>query len=107
MVRLLFICFFFFFKQKTAYEIGWCDWSSYVCSSDLRRRLGGGYVRSGRRPARQCDLEVPGKVFAGGDLESLRPFQADLRRQPPRARQEDRRELVVRRDDPAAIGLYR
>src|SRR6187549_4206992 len=29
-------CFFFFFKQKTAYEIGWCDWSSDVCSSDLR-----------------------------------------------------------------------
>src|SRR5881394_1422129 len=28
-------CFFFFFKQKTAYEIGWCDWSSDVCSSDL------------------------------------------------------------------------
>src|SRR6187549_4282432 len=25
----------FFFKQKTAYEIGWCDWSSDVCSSDL------------------------------------------------------------------------
>src|SRR2546430_11053689 len=27
--------FFFFFKQKTAYEID-CDWSSDVCSSDLR-----------------------------------------------------------------------
>src|SRR5574337_1366237 len=26
--------FFFFFKQKTAYEIEWC-WSSDVCSSDL------------------------------------------------------------------------
>jgi len=26
--------FFFFFKQKTAYEIQWCDWSSDVCSSD-------------------------------------------------------------------------
>ena len=24
-----------FFKQKTAYEIGCCDWSSDVCSSDL------------------------------------------------------------------------
>ena len=28
-------CFFFFFKQKTAYEIKECDWSSDVCSSDL------------------------------------------------------------------------
>ena len=26
---------FFFFKQKTAYEIKECDWSSNVCSSDL------------------------------------------------------------------------
>ena len=30
------LCFlFFFFKQKTAYEIYQCDWSSDVCSSDL------------------------------------------------------------------------
>src|SRR5881227_3442218 len=29
--------FFFFFKQKTAYEITVRDWSSDVCSSDLRR----------------------------------------------------------------------
>ena len=28
-------CVFFFFKQKTAYEIYQCDWSSDVCSSDL------------------------------------------------------------------------
>ena len=27
----------FFFKQKTAYEMPMCDWSSDVCSSDLRR----------------------------------------------------------------------
>ena len=30
-----FCVFFFFFKQKTAYEIGTGDWSSDVCSSDL------------------------------------------------------------------------
>ena len=29
------ILFFFFFKQKTAYEIVSRDWSSDVCSSDL------------------------------------------------------------------------
>ena len=29
------MCSFFFFKQKTAYEIYQCDWSSDVCSSDL------------------------------------------------------------------------
>src|SRR3546814_3465740 len=30
--------FFFFFKQNTAYEMRISDWSSDVCSSDLRRR---------------------------------------------------------------------
>src|SRR3546814_4514318 len=36
---------FFFFKQKTAYEMRISDWSSDVCSSDLQRRVdvfGGG-----------------------------------------------------------------
>src|SRR3546814_3718851 len=32
-----FLC-FFFFKQKTAYEMRISDWSSDVCSSDLPRR---------------------------------------------------------------------
>src|SRR3546814_9104537 len=36
-VFCLFI-FFFFFKQKTAYEMRISDWSSDVCSSDLRER---------------------------------------------------------------------
>src|SRR3546814_2431330 len=31
--------FFFFFKQKTAYEMRISDWSSDVCSSDLIRPL--------------------------------------------------------------------
>src|SRR3546814_803537 len=31
-------CFFFFFKQKTAYEMRISDWSSDVCSSDLPAR---------------------------------------------------------------------
>src|SRR3546814_4609411 len=32
---VLWRCFFFFFKQKTAYEMRISDWSSDVCSSDL------------------------------------------------------------------------
>src|SRR3546814_8557053 len=31
----LLLCVFFFFKQKTAYEMRISDWSSDVCSSDL------------------------------------------------------------------------
>src|SRR3546814_8992133 len=30
------MCFFLFFKQKTAYEMRIRDWSSDVCSSDLQ-----------------------------------------------------------------------
>src|SRR3546814_7853350 len=38
---MFFVCwlcvlFFFFFKQKTAYEMRISDWSSDVCSSDLK-----------------------------------------------------------------------
>src|SRR3546814_10242183 len=32
---MLWLFFFFFFKQKTAYEMRISDWSSDVCSSDL------------------------------------------------------------------------
>src|SRR3546814_10381993 len=45
---------FFFFKQKTAYEMRISDWSSDVCSSDLdRRRAGVRRARAGRRDLRQ------------------------------------------------------
>src|SRR3546814_6245101 len=32
----IYVLLFFFFKQKTAYEMRISDWSSDVCSSDLR-----------------------------------------------------------------------
>src|SRR3546814_4475763 len=35
-------CYFFFFKQKTAYEMRISDWSSDVCSSDLQPGDAGG-----------------------------------------------------------------
>src|SRR5213082_2187831 len=38
--RDLGVCLFFFFKQKTAYEIVSGDWSSDVCSSDLPMMVG-------------------------------------------------------------------
>src|SRR3546814_3073254 len=38
-IFVLFVC-FFFFKQKTAYEVRISDWSSDVCSSDLAEGLG-------------------------------------------------------------------
>src|SRR3546814_682815 len=38
------MCFFFFFKQKTAYEMRISDWSSDVCSSDLLVARRGGIL---------------------------------------------------------------
>src|SRR3546814_4143725 len=40
MIRVIIVCcVFFFFKQKTAYEMRISDWSSDVCSSDLRKQI--------------------------------------------------------------------
>src|SRR3546814_6238645 len=41
---------FFFFKQKTAYEMRISDWSSDVCSSDLlAANLSAAFVEAGHR----------------------------------------------------------
>src|SRR3546814_3411024 len=37
---IVFLVVFFFFKQKTAYEMRISDWSSDVCSSDLESLTG-------------------------------------------------------------------
>src|SRR5216117_4239529 len=54
-----YVCFsfFFFFKQKTAYEIRKGDWSSDVCSSDLQ--LGGDRFGRHARPV----LDPPQAFF--------------------------------------------
>src|SRR3546814_1703476 len=39
---------FFFFKQKTAYEMRISDWSSDVCSSDLSGRGGNAWLADAR-----------------------------------------------------------
>src|SRR3546814_10797884 len=44
---------FFFFKQKTAYEMRISDWSSDVCSSDLPENLGRDADAGRRKAARQ------------------------------------------------------
>src|SRR3546814_3684546 len=60
-VCISFFC-FFFFKQKTAYEMRISDWSSDVCSSDLRLpRCLGAARRLRWRLSRQCrgmDLQL-------------------------------------------------
>src|SRR3546814_9389907 len=51
--------FFFFFKQKTAYEMRISDWSSDVCSSDLEDDGVAEGERGRRLPRRDGDREIP------------------------------------------------
>src|SRR3546814_8356336 len=53
---LLWSLWFFFFKQKTAYEVRISDWSSDVCSSDLD--AGGEVADRARAGAHQVDLDA-------------------------------------------------
>src|SRR5213082_381473 len=60
------VWFFFFFKQKTAYEIVSGDWSSDVCSSDLALEA----FQAGleHRPLRRVDHDRdPGDLRLGRD----------------------------------------
>ena len=74
--------FFFFFKQKTAYEIKECDWSSDVCSSDLQvinrivwERIAVVGVVSAAGTLLLLDAYLPGgllTIFGGKDIAYAR-----------------------------------
>src|SRR3546814_4467618 len=73
-VFLLFCSFFFFFKQKTAYEMRISDWSSDVCSSDLGVALGVGQrhrARLRRDQADQALVELHAGLVHGGRLQAF------------------------------------
>src|SRR3546814_9942917 len=60
-------CNFFFFKQKTAYEMRISDWSSDVCSSDLNRRYRDvGDMTENRKKVPRVSIGLP--VHNGGLL---------------------------------------
>ena len=50
----------FFFKQKTAYEIGTGDWSSDVCSSDLPQQEKGSIKTRGTAATRNGQYKKRG-----------------------------------------------
>src|SRR3546814_1646616 len=83
MIFLFVMCvFFFFFKQKTAYEMRISDWSSDVCSSDLAKtEIGWGHqIRSYVLQPYQLvkDLRTGVTSTAPGDVldGALDPFMA-------------------------------
>src|SRR3546814_6464092 len=73
---LLFSCVFFFFKQKTAYEMRISDWSSDVCSSDLIEICSAGTGALVGFPADPMAIEVA--VDHGLDISAHRAQQATL-----------------------------
>src|SRR3546814_14790568 len=84
---------FFFFKQKTAYEMRISDWSSDVCSSDLFLA--------------QCHVLVGGRYAAGiaqgppGDIAHEQRSQQDAGHD---ARDEQARERDVGRSEERRVG---
>src|SRR3546814_3990908 len=78
------VCFVFFFKQKTAYEMRISDWSSDVCSSDLGTRdgeerhiglAGDGARQQGFTRAGRTDQQAALGDLAAEALELLRVTQ--------------------------------
>src|SRR3546814_7840541 len=67
------LIFFFFFKQKTAYEMRISDWSSDVCSSDLaaddvhRHFVGAAVLGPAQRADRAGDAGMQVAAGAGDD----------------------------------------
>src|SRR3546814_3809156 len=69
--------FFFFFKQKTAYEMRISDWSSDVCSSDLRQEAEQQSTAAAAEPATAAaalilDIDV--------GIEIVEPHRSEERR---------------------------
>src|SRR3546814_9822388 len=62
--------FFFFFKQKTAYEMRISDWSSDVCSSDLETHELGSIDKLVESINLQCKLDL----FLVHSFDMFRPL---------------------------------
>src|SRR3546814_3799868 len=68
------IClYFFFFKQKTAYEMRISDWSADVCSSDLHRAHRFHYLRNSTTTPRKFHERTcqDGEVAPGSDTRII------------------------------------
>src|SRR3546814_13428429 len=102
-----FIIIFFFFKQKTAYEMRISDWSSGVCSSDLAvEDIGDVALRRIGNRARL--LGVIALVIGGDGDEAV--GQAEIvelidGRQPGAERLRHAFGDIVDRDEEVAVGL--
>src|SRR3546814_5600621 len=69
---------FFFFKQKTAYEMRISDWSSDVCSSDLLRGLLDRVLE--KAPSCQDAIEEPTRMLICRAPAESMPGRSEERR---------------------------
>src|SRR3546814_9986932 len=74
------LCFFFLFKQRTAYEMRISDWSSDVCSSDLGRS------RQRSRPSTPTPTAGPSCSQPRGDRSAPEPTSPASAPPPVRSR---------------------
>src|SRR3546814_1546437 len=76
---------FFFFKQKTAYEMRISDWSSDVCSSDLEGKTHAEIMQDADRDSpRQA---AGGMAFRGNPAGQPEPHQAGDQHEDPDTQQ--------------------
>src|SRR3546814_8767761 len=96
-------CFFFFFKQKTAYEMRISDWSSDVCSSDLMFDPTGRLHHKSRRNAvkDRADISLDGLFLridriAAGRQRGVEAGQTEGRGERDRASRRANRHAIGR-----------
>src|SRR3546814_7507629 len=80
--------FFFFFKQKTAYEMRISDWSSDVCSSDLPR-----VQRHADLPAANWTVngDIPAECYDFGQMPEYKRLKQTMSLLTTAGRSEERR----------------
>src|SRR3546814_7343694 len=83
---ILVFCVFFFFKQKTAYEVRISDWSSDVCSSDLRHHEQARHQKDDEDHMRRLDPQHRRP-------QKTRPVHSALTLYPPRTRRSEERRV--------------
>src|SRR3546814_8600160 len=95
-------CMFFFFKQKSAYEMRISDWSSDVCSSDLNAAA---CLLRGGRPTRTDPDSMPRLVH---DMDKYCVLRRRLRPRLPRRypRAHSYGEEIERASDRERFGQY-
>src|SRR3546814_10183783 len=70
---------FFFFKQKTAYEMRISDWSSDVCSSDLRTSPVNWWSTPPRTPTGRAVIQLPPATLSRAPPIGVETSEVDSR----------------------------